>query len=87
MPQGGDLGFAFTKDAHLVEIAVSDSGHGIPDKIKDRIFLPFYTTKDRGTGLGLAIVHKVIVSHRGSIAVESSEKGTTFRVRLPLKAR
>jgi two-component system sensor histidine kinase PilS (NtrC family) len=84
MPQGGDLVFGFTKEAHLSEIAISDSGHGIPEKIRDRIFLPFYTTKDHGTGLGLAIVHKIVVSHRGSISVESSEKGTTFRVRLPL---
>lgn len=87
MPQGGDLGFGFTRDADLVEIAISDSGHGIPEKMKDRIFLPFYTTKDRGTGLGLAIVHKIVVSHRGAISVESGEKGTIFRVRLPLKMK
>jgi len=87
MPQGGDLKFGFSHDEHLMEIAISDSGHGIPEKIKDKIFLPFYTTKDRGTGLGLAIVHKIVVSHRGSITVESSEKGTTFRVRLPLSSK
>ncbi len=83
MHQGGDLKFAFSLKEETVEIAISDSGHGIPEKIKDRIFLPFYTTKDKGTGLGLAIVHKIVVSHRGSISVDSSEKGTTFRVRLP----
>jgi len=85
MPQGGDLGFGFTQQGNVLGITVSDSGHGIPEKIHDKIFLPFYTTKDRGTGLGLAIVHKIVVSHRGSITVESSEQGTTFRVRLPLK--
>lgn len=84
MPQGGDLGFGFSTVGDLIEVAVSDSGHGIPEKIRDRIFLPFYTTKDKGTGLGLAIVHKIVVSHRGSISVESSEKGTIFRIRLPL---
>jgi PAS domain S-box-containing protein len=84
MPQGGDVRFGFSSDSNHVEIAVSDSGHGIPDKIRDRVFLPFYTTKDKGTGLGLAIVHKIVVSHRGSITVDSSEKGTTFRIRLPL---
>ena len=87
MPQGGELGFGFTKEGNVLKITVSDSGHGIPEKIRDKIFLPFYTTKDRGTGLGLAIAHKIVVSHRGSITVESSEKGTTFRVRLPLTTK
>ncbi len=84
MPQGGEIEFGFSTDVEHVEITVADSGHGIPEKIRDKIFLPFYTTKDRGTGLGLAIVHKIVVSHRGSVSVESSEKGTTFRLRLPL---
>ncbi|MCL5023817.1 MAG: ATP-binding protein [Nitrospirae bacterium] len=84
MPQGGELGFSFTKDAHAVEVSISDTGHGIPEKIRDKIFLPFYTTKDKGTGLGLALVHKIITSHRGSISVESNENGTTFRLRFPL---
>jgi PAS domain S-box-containing protein len=87
MPQGGDLAFGFTRDGDILEITVSDSGHGIPEKIHDKIFLPFYTTKDRGTGLGLAIVHKIVVSHRGSITLESSEKGTKFSIRLPLKTQ
>ncbi|HET6515952.1 MAG TPA: ATP-binding protein [Thermodesulfovibrionales bacterium] len=85
MPHGGELTFGFSSDRISVEITISDTGHGVPDTIKDKIFLPFYTTKDRGTGLGLAIVHKIVVSHRGTITVESSEKGTTFRVRLPIK--
>ena len=87
MPEGGDLRFGFSTEPDSLEIAVSDSGHGIPEKIKDKIFLPFYTTKDKGTGLGLAIVHKIVVSHHGSISVESSEQGTTFRIRLPLPGR
>lgn len=85
MPHGGELNFRFSVDESLLQIAISDTGHGIPEAIRDKIFLPFYTTKDKGTGLGLAIVHKIIVSHRGDIAVESSDEGTTFRVRLPLK--
>ena len=64
-------------------ISVSDSGHGIPDAIRDKIFLPFYTTKERGTGLGLSIVHKIVVSHGGTIQVDTSDRGTTFTVRLP----
>lgn len=86
MPQGGDLRINLSVEADHLEIGISDTGHGISEKIRDKIFLPFYTTKEGGTGLGLAIVHKIVASHRGSIGVDSSDKGTTFRVRLPLKA-
>ncbi len=85
MPYGGELRFGFSADQNFVEIAISDTGHGISEKIQDKIFLPFYTTKDRGTGLGLAIVHKIVMSHQGSITVESGEEKTTFRVKLPLR--
>lgn len=84
MPQGGEVGFRFTRDAQTIEISISDTGHGIPEKMRNKIFLPFYTTKDRGTGLGLALVHKIVTSHGGSVSVESGEKGTTFRLRFPL---
>ncbi len=90
MPQGGNL--TITASSHtgpsrgFLDISVSDTGHGISDNIKDKIFLPFFTTKERGTGLGLAIVHKIVVSHGGSISVDSSEKGTTFSIRFPLRA-
>jgi signal transduction histidine kinase len=67
-------------------MTVSDTGHGISENIRDKIFSPFFTTKEKGTGLGLAIVHKIIASHGGHIRVESSEKGTTFRIRIPLQA-
>lgn len=83
MPRGGTLKVECTPGRRTVEVEVSDTGHGIPEQIRDKIFLPFYTTKDRGTGLGLAIVHQIIVSHKGTISVESSENSTTFRVRLP----
>ncbi|HXX58923.1 MAG TPA: ATP-binding protein [Thermodesulfovibrionales bacterium] len=84
MPTGGELNFGFSADGDSVEITISDTGHGIPEEIRNKVFLPFYTTKDRGTGLGLAIVHKIVVSHRGAVSVESGEKGASFRVRLPL---
>jgi two-component system sensor histidine kinase PilS (NtrC family) len=83
MPQGGDLAIkASIKD--FLEILISDTGHGISENIMDKIFIPFFTTKDRGTGLGLAIVHKIVVSHGGSISVESSDKMTIFKIRFPL---
>lgn len=88
MPQGGKLMIktsVITEPAgEFLDITIADTGHGISDNIKDKIFLPFFTTKEKGTGLGLAIVHKIVVSHGGNISVDSSEKGTIFRIRLPL---
>lgn len=84
MPEGGDLKIAGFMDDYVC-ISITDTGHGIPESIQGKIFLPFYTTKERGTGLGLAIVHKIIVSHGGDVKVESSDKGTTFIIRLPKK--
>jgi signal transduction histidine kinase len=71
-----------------VEIAVRDSGHGMPDDELRRVFEPFYTTKapDHGTGLGLAIVDHLVRAHGGHIVVDSRVGvGTTMRVRLPLE--
>jgi len=84
MPDGGELKVSGFMDDHIC-ISIADSGHGIPESIKGKIFLPFYTTKERGTGLGLAIVHKIVVSHGGDIKVETGDKGTTFTIRLPKK--
>ena len=71
-----------------VEIAIQDTGAGIPEKIRPRVFDPFFTTKQvgKGTGQGLALAHSVIVKkHGGQIWFESElKKGTTFFVRLPL---
>ena len=68
-------------------ISISDSGKGIAPHEKDRIFEPFYTTKDGGTGLGLSIVHKIIENHDGVIKVESEVgKGSTFTLLIPIQA-
>jgi PAS domain S-box-containing protein len=66
-----------------IEISVSDTGPGIPDEIINRIFEPFYTTKENGTGLGLAIVKRIITAHRGVVNVTSMPGGTIFQIRLP----
>jgi two-component system, NtrC family, sensor histidine kinase PilS len=67
-----------------VKVSVTDSGHGIPPQEKEKIFEPFYSTKDRGTGLGLSIVHNIVENHNGIIKVESEVgKGSTFTVLLP----
>ena len=73
---------AMKADENLV-IKVSDTGEGIPPEFLDRIFEPFYSTKERGTGLGLAIVYNIIKKHGGDITVESEVgKGTTFTIKL-----
>ncbi|MEJ5349665.1 MAG: PAS domain S-box protein [Desulfosoma sp.] len=72
----------------VCEVRISDTGTGIPEKIRHRIFDPFFTTKEvgRGTGQGLAIAHHVVVEkHKGQLLFETEEgRGTTFIVRLPL---
>jgi PAS domain S-box-containing protein len=68
-----------------VRIEIEDTGPGIPPLERDRIFNPFYTTKEGGTGLGLAITHKIVEEHGGTIDVASTPGvGTTFRVVLPV---
>jgi len=65
-------------------ISISDTGPGIPEKLRSRIFEPFFTTKPSGVGLGLSIVRRVVEDHQGELAIESEEgKGTTFFIRLP----
>jgi len=85
MPEGGILKVTLSSRADSIIIEVSDSGHSIPAELRDKIFLPFFTTKELGTGLGLSIVHKVVVSHGGSIKIDSGKGGTTFSVTLPYK--
>jgi two-component system nitrogen regulation sensor histidine kinase NtrY len=68
-----------------VEITVADTGHGVTQELKERLFLPYFSTKKRGTGLGLAIVSRIIEDHHGSIRVEENRPiGTRFVVELPV---
>jgi two-component system, NtrC family, nitrogen regulation sensor histidine kinase NtrY len=76
---------SMSEDVGAVEVIVSDTGHGLTDEIRERLFLPFYSTKHRGTGLGLSIAAKIVQEHGGSIRAESnSPKGARFVLRLPL---
>ena len=76
---------ALSEDGSVVEVTVSDTGHGLTDEIRERLFLPFYSTKHRGTGLGLSIAAKIAQEHGGSLSAESnSPKGARFLLRLPL---
>ena len=71
--------------ARRIRIEIEDSGVGIRAGDADRIFNPFFTTKDHGTGLGLALTHKIVEDHGGSIDFRSiAGGGTTFRIELPL---
>ena len=88
MEKGGQLTIATQDRGEEVVLSVRDTGPGIPEDIKDKIFLPFFTTKDVdvGTGLGLSVVHGIVKSHRGRIkAVSEAGKGAEFKVYLPVK--
>src|SRR5438874_877306 len=71
MPDGGTLTLSARPCGEQVEIRVSDTGQGLTPEECERLFTPYYTTKQHGTGLGLAIVQSVIADHKGKIAVES----------------
>ena len=68
----------------LVRIVVADTGPGIPAAERDKLFLPYYSTKGRGSGLGLAIVRRIVAEHGGSIDVtDNVPTGTRFMIELP----
>ncbi len=76
---------ALVASRDAVELVVADTGHGISRDVKERLFLPYFSTKQRGTGLGLAIVSRIVEDHRGSIRVEENKPmGTRFVVELPV---
>ena len=85
MPNGGVLSMTTTFDTAWVKILVADTGTGISEDKLDKIFLPFFTTKEEGIGLGLSICQSIIEQHKGEIEVESvTNKGTIFSIKLPI---
>jgi len=73
-------------DINKVYIKIADTGIGIKDEMKEKLFFPYFSTKKNGTGLGLAIVHRIITEHGGSITVsDNSPKGTVFHIELPIR--
>jgi signal transduction histidine kinase len=89
MPNGGAItircGTEDRNGAPVVNIDIADTGHGIPEAIRDRVFDSFLSSRPDGTGLGLAIVERILHSHHGSIVVlATSPQGTTMRVTIPL---
>jgi PAS domain S-box-containing protein len=90
MPKGGTLFVRTSKKDHRVLIHIQDTGIGIPEEIKDKIFDAFFTTKQKvkGVGLGLSVCYGIIKDHGGEIKVESeAAKGTTFTINLPVESR
>jgi signal transduction histidine kinase len=74
--------------AGRVELSVADSGRGIPAENKERLFLPFFSTKAKGMGLGLAIVSRIVAEHQGRIRVEdNTPTGTRFVMEFPAERK
>jgi signal transduction histidine kinase len=74
-----------TVEEQSVVMRISDTGVGMSEEAKQRLFTPYYTTKPKGTGLGLAIVQSIVADHNGKISVESAvDRGTTFEIELPV---
>ncbi len=89
MPAGGELVFHVATDAGQVVVAAQDTGCGMTEETRRRVFEPFFTTRGpRGTGLGLAVAWGIVTRHGGMIEVESAlGKGSTFAVRLPIAGK
>jgi two-component system nitrogen regulation sensor histidine kinase NtrY len=80
-----EISTALVASRDAVEISVADTGHGVTHELKEKLFLPYFSTKKRGTGLGLAIVSRIIEDHHGSIRVEENQPvGARFVVELPV---
>lgn len=87
MPVGGTLAIAASRQNDSARISISDSGAGLTPEECERLFTPYYTTKQHGTGLGLAIVQSVVADHHGTIAAQRGENGgACFVIDLPLAA-
>jgi signal transduction histidine kinase len=71
-------------DAVVIEVA--DTGPGLPELVREKLFQPFVTTREKGVGLGLSIVHRLVQRHGGTVSAEERKGGgTVFRVVLPLE--
>jgi signal transduction histidine kinase len=76
---------ALVDSRDVVEISIADSGPGVSQEVKEKLFFPYFSTKKRGTGLGLAIVNRIIEEHHGAVRVEeNSPVGARFVVELPV---
>jgi signal transduction histidine kinase len=84
MPRGGALEIKAARTGGSAEIAIRDTGPGIPPEAREKVFKAFFTTKATGTGLGLAVVRRIVEGHGGTIALAEQKSGAEFRLRLPI---
>jgi PAS domain S-box-containing protein len=86
MPEGGVLTVGTQLDQHTFQLQINDTGIGIAPELIEKIFNPFFSTKEGATGLGLTLVHNIVKAHSGTVHVDSiQEQGTTVRLVLPLE--
>ena len=84
MQDGGTIDIKVEEERNHYRIEVEDTGCGISEEHVNKIFNPFFTTKEKGSGLGLSIVRKIIEGHRGIVGIQSREgEGTKVKVQLP----
>lgn len=82
--EGGEISVLIQGDSARVSLSVKDNGPGIPEDVKDEIFVPFFTTKEKGNGIGLSLSKQIMKVHGGDITVDSDSTGTRFSLILPL---
>ena len=86
MPNGGKLTLVTLHGGNELILEVSDTGEGIPEADREHVFEPFFTTKSQGSGLGLPICQRIVEHHGGRLELLPAEKGTAFRIHLPIRA-
>jgi len=88
MPDGGTLAITTRQQGDEVLLRISDTGEGMSEAVLNKIFEPYFTTRDFGSGIGLTLVYKIVKEHMGDISVVSQEgKGTSFSILLPIPQR
>jgi two-component system, NtrC family, sensor histidine kinase HydH len=87
VPSGGNITLEATGRNGAIELAVADSGPGVPQELRERVFEPFFTTRSRGVGLGLAVARQIVHAHGGKMEVGAAPAGgARFSVRLPVES-
>jgi signal transduction histidine kinase len=87
MSNQGEITVVLRQNQEFISCQIKDTGKGIPEEVKKKIFQPFFTTKEKGLGLGLSTTAEIIKLHQGKISCWNNNKGTTFEILLPLKQK